>query len=97
MNAFADEVYERTNEMNTQDFEEFKETYEQEINKTLKKEIEIKFEKSPNSRHKYIYEARFGTLVDETNHIVERENIDNVVMGTKGKINNKDITFGSKT
>ncbi len=97
MNAFADEVYENTMEMCKEDFEEFKNAYKRNVDKTLQKEIATMLERSPNPKHTYNYEARFGTLVDETNHIVDRDNIDIVIMGTKGNTNDRDITFGSST
>lgn len=97
MNAFADEVYKNTVEMDAEDFEEFKDAYKRNINRALQKEIAIMLEKSPNPRHTYNYEARFGSLVDETNDVVERDAIDIVIMGTKGKSNTKEITFGSHT
>ena len=36
-------------------------------------------------------------LIVTANHIVERDNIDVVIMGTKGETNRKEITFGSNT
>ncbi|WP_432410110.1 universal stress protein [Rasiella sp. SM2506] len=97
MNAFADEVYENTMEMCKEDFEEFKDAYQRNVDKTLQKEIATMLGRSPNPKHTYTYEARFGTLVDETNHIVDRDNIDIVIMGTKGGTNDNNITFGSNT
>lgn len=97
MNAFADAVYEKTSQMNRDDFEEFKISHQNKVDKLLEKSIVEMREISPNPRHKYDFIACFGNLVDETNEIVEKENIDVVVMGTKGKTNNKNITFGSNT
>jgi nucleotide-binding universal stress UspA family protein len=84
-------------EMDREFFEEFKEKFQEGVERKLQKEIATILEKSPNPRHAYNYEARFGSLVDETNDVVERDNIDIVIMGTKGKTNNEDITFGSNT
>lgn len=95
MNAFADEVYENTKEMDREFFEEFKEKYRTGVERQLQKEVVSMLEISPNPRHQYNFEARFGSLVDETNDIIERDNIDIVIMGTKGSTNNEDVTFGS--
>lgn len=97
MNAFADEVYENTIEMDREDFEEFKNAYQKNVDRALQKEIAEMLEASPNPKHTYNYISRFGSLVDETNKIVEKENIDLIVMGTKGKTNDRNITFGSNT
>ncbi len=97
INAFADEVYENTQEMEREDFEEFKEAYRTSVEKQLQKEVAEMLHISPNPRHNYAFEARFGSLVDETNDVVERDNIDLVIMGTKGKTNRENVTFGSNT
>jgi len=97
MNAFADEVYKNTKEMRREDFEEYKEICQRNIDRKLNKEILEMLKISPNPRHKYNYVSRFGSLVDEANEIVDKESIDVVVMGTKGETNDRSITFGSNT
>lgn len=97
MNAFADAVYKDTKEMDREYFEEYKEKYRTSVERQLQKEIAEMLEKSPNPKHTYNYEARFGTLIDETNEIIERDNTDLVIMGTKGKTDDENVTFGSKT
>jgi nucleotide-binding universal stress UspA family protein len=97
MHAFADEVYENTKEMSRDFFEEFKEQFRTSVDRRLQKEVKVMLEKSPNSRHTYNYKARFGSLIDEINGIIESDNTDLVVMGTKGKSQEKQITFGSNT
>ena len=97
MNAFADDVYANTKEIDREDFEEFKADYQKKVDSALQRKIKEIREISKNIKHTYTYISCFGCLVDETNEIVEKENIDLVVMGTKGKINNRNITFGSNT
>ncbi len=97
MHAFADEVYNNTMEMDREFFEVFKDKYRNSVEAQLQKEVVVMIKKTANPKHTYNFEARFGSLVDETNDIVERDNIDIVVMGTKGKTQNKEITFGSQT
>lgn len=97
MNAFADEVYENTMEMDRDFFEEFKEKYRENVERQLQKEVAEMLAISPNPRHNYNFEARFGSLVDAANGIVDRENIDIVIMGTKGETNDGTKTFGSNT
>jgi nucleotide-binding universal stress UspA family protein len=97
MNAFADDVYENAKEMGREDFEELKQAFQKNIDKALQKEIAEILKISTNPKHTYIYMSRFGSLVDETNEIIEKENIDLVIMGTKGKTDNRNVTFGSNT
>ena len=97
LNAYADEVYENTQEMSQDFFEEYKENVEKATNKALQKTIVEILNMSPNPKHKYDIISKFGSLVDEVNALVDKENIDIVIMGTKGKTNDRDITFGSQT
>ena len=97
MNAYADEVYDNTREMSKEDFEAFKDAYKRNVDRSLQKEVASMLEISPNPRHTYNYRSRFGSLVDEANDMVEEENMDIIVMGTKGKTDDKNITFGSNT
>ncbi|ARV07114.1 universal stress protein [Polaribacter sp. SA4-10] len=52
---------------------------------------------SPNLKHTYKILSANNILVDEAEKVVDEENIDIVVMGTRGKTNDKKLTFGSHT
>lgn len=52
---------------------------------------------SNNPRHSYHKISSNNVLVDEANKIVDEQNIDLIVMGTRGKTNNRKLTFGSHT
>ncbi|TPN87473.1 universal stress protein [Aquimarina algicola] len=52
---------------------------------------------SPNPRHQYKTMAILGNLVDNTNDLVDQENIDILIMGTRGKTDDRKMTFGSNT
>jgi len=52
---------------------------------------------SPNPRHAYHMISANSMLIDETDKIVDEENIDIIVMGTRGKTNDRKLTFGSHT
>lgn len=97
MHAYADEVYANSEKMSRVQFEDFKNSIKDQsdiaLNEVLNKIRQI----SPNPRHKYIMKSSFGSLVDEANDIVDKESIDIVVMGTKGKTGNKKLTYGSNT
>lgn len=97
MNAFADEVYENTKGMNRVFFEEYKQKAEEATERALIKVVAEMLTISSNPKHNYNYVASFGSLVDEVNDLIDKHNVDVVVMGTKGKSNREDITFGSQT
>ncbi len=96
LHTFADQVYEQESKA-TQGLEELKEStlgYSEEQLKKVLHDINLY---APNPKHTYKTLAVFGSLVDEVNTFVNQENIDVVVMGTKGKTNESSITFGSNT
>lgn len=97
IHSFADEVYDNTVNMPRDYFEEFKEKVQINVDARLQKVIAEMLEISPNPRHTYNRLSKFGSIVDVINDFVDSENVDVVVMGTKGKTNNPRITFGSNT
>lgn len=52
---------------------------------------------SPNPRHTYKVVSANNLLLEESDKIVDDENIDIIVMGTRGKTNDEKLTFGSHT
>jgi len=97
VHAFADEVYRQDAAMKRSLFEELKEVTFQNSQKQLNK-IRVAIKRySPNPNHTYKTISAFGSLIDEVNDLVNHENIDVVVMGTRGKTNDRSITFGSNT
>lgn len=52
---------------------------------------------APNPRYTYHTISAYNTLVEEANFIADKHNIDLIVMGTKGKSNQRHIVFGSHT
>ena len=97
LHAYADEVYQQDNIVKRSFLNEIKEdTYQKTVNSLNRVFRDIK-EYSPNPRHKFKQIAAFGTLTDEINDLVNDENIDIVVMGTRGETNDRKITFGSNT
>lgn len=97
LNAFADEVYENTMEMDREFFEEYKDKMESATEQSLQKVVAEMLQISGNPKHSYNYKALFESLVDGVNDLVDKHNADVVVMGTKGKSNREDVTFGSQT
>lgn len=97
LNAFADEVYDEKARLGDAVFEELKESSMEKSKISLEKLKQEVLSFSPNPKHNIHLLSEFGQLVDAVNDLVEKENIDVVVMGTKGKTSDKGLTFGSNT
>lgn len=97
LHAYADEVY-NTEGLLTQDFlDEFKETSRKNTVEELEKTKTEILNLFPNPKHSFHTVPAFGLLIDEVNDIVERENADIIVTATRGKTNDRKMTFGSNT
>ncbi|MRI00728.1 universal stress protein [Kriegella sp. EG-1] len=97
LHAYADEVF-GTYKLNTKEqIEVNKKKIKEQIEKKLAKLIVDITEVPPNPKHSYKGIAVFDALVDAVNEQVNEINIDLVIMGTKGKSNDKKIIFGSHT
>ncbi len=97
LHTFADEVYNEKKSLTAKNFEELKQKTFETTNQALKSFQEQIFQFSPNPKHKIHTIPEFGLLIDSVNDWVEKENIDVVVMGTKGQTASKKLTFGSNT
>lgn len=97
VHAYADEVYRQELDNNRSHLNELKEVTFQKSEEQLKKIQSEIIAYSPNPKHSYTFISAFGTLVDEVNTIINRENMDIVVMGTRGETNDRSTTFGSYT
>jgi len=60
----------------------------------LKSRLENQYE---NPKHIFTVHTAFNTILGEVSETVEAENIDIIVMGTKGATGAKEILFGSNT
>lgn len=97
LHAYADEVYQQDRVVKRSSLDALKEVTYKNSEKQLSKIIKDIFEYSPNPRHKFNSISAFGTLTDEINDLINSENADIVVMGTRGESNDRTITFGSNT
>lgn len=97
LHAYADEVY-NTDGLLTQEFlDEFKETTRKNSDQELEKIKAHISELFPNPRHRFHCISAFGMLIDEVNDLVDRENADIIITSTRGKTNDRKMTFGSNT
>lgn len=97
VHAYADEVYDHQTVTTREVFEELKDTICNKSDTQLSKIKDLLSEISPNPNHVYTFKSIFGSLIDVINDFVEQTNADLVIMGTKGKTNDRKITFGSNT
>jgi len=97
LHAYADEVYNSGALASEDNFKELKlsskENSKSELNTILEKIRKL----SPNPKHVFFTKSAFGSLVDEANDLINKENIDLAVMGTRGKTNERILTFGTNT
>ena len=97
LHAFSDAVYKAKAQLTDATMEDLKQKALEEAQQKLEETKNQILSFSPNPKHQLHTLAEFGLLVDSVNDWVERENIDVVVMGTKGETADKKITFGSNT
>ncbi len=97
VHAYADDVYENTMEMPRAFYEEFKEKVREATDRQLRDVVKEMLETAPNPKHNFDYLSVFGSVVDVVNDLADKEDTDLIVMGTKGKTDDREITFGSQT
>ncbi|MFD1096291.1 universal stress protein [Salegentibacter chungangensis] len=97
VHAYADEVYDQEVILSRELMEELKAKTLERTNKELQLLLDKIKEYSPNPRHSFKAISTFGSLVDGVNHLINKENADVAIMGTRGKTNDRSISFGSNT
>ena len=97
MHAYADEVYQQDKLTKRSQLDLVKEKVSQNSELELKKVLEEIKHHYPNPHHNYRMVSAFGSLIDEVDDLVNQENMDIVVMATRGETNDRSLTFGSNT
>ena len=97
LHAYQQDIYESgvsiTKEILNQVTKSASENSQKELEKTLK----IIKNTASNPKHTYKIISANNILIDEVDTIVDERDIDLIIMGTRGKTNNKKLTFGSHT
>tara|TARA_R110000868_G_scaffold342697_1_gene603593 strand:- start:2051 stop:2905 length:855 start_codon:yes stop_codon:yes gene_type:complete len=97
MHAYQDELYADETLSTRENLENAKGKVSNWSDKKLQTILNVISRISPNPKHTYHVISSNNLLLDEANKIVDNENIDIIVMGTRGKTNDKKLTFGSHT
>ncbi len=97
LHTFSAGLYDDDSLITSDSSESIKDRFNRESSEKVLKIIKKIEKNSANPRHKFFYKIKLGTLVDEINDLSKQENIDLVIMGTKGKSDDRKKTIGSNT
>ncbi|WP_407557458.1 universal stress protein [Winogradskyella sp. 4-2091] len=97
MHAYRNEFYDHDELVSRAVFDDVLLKVKTASENNLKKLLQEVEELTPNPRYTYHSISANNSLVEEANEIAEHKNIDLIVMGTKGKSNERHIIFGSHT
>ncbi len=97
MHAYEDDIYADEDLRSKETIDQVTEIISNRSKLKLESIIKEIRETSPNPRHTYTIVSSNSMLLEEADKIVDEENIDIVVMGTRGKTNDRRLTFGSHT
>lgn len=97
MHVYQKEFYDHDDLVSRDVYDEVLEQVKNESEDNLKDLLKTVNEISPNPRFQYHSISAYNTLVEEASRIVNEKNIDLIVMGTKGKSDDRKIVFGSQT
>ncbi|MFY0714537.1 universal stress protein [Seonamhaeicola sp. NFXS20] len=97
MHTYQDDIYADESKLSQDNLKTVTATARKKSHKKLEKTVETIKSISPNPRHNFNIISSNNLLVDEADKIVDEQNIDVIVMGTKGETDDKILTFGSHT
>jgi nucleotide-binding universal stress UspA family protein len=97
MHAYGDEVYQKASGVSREEIDKVKAEVLKESESMVAELVDRMKKRTSNPKHTFYRVSVFGSLVDEANEYAERENVDIIVMGTRGRTDDRDITFGSNT
>src|SRR5690606_11567195 len=97
MHAYQKEVYDHEDLVSREDFDDVLKRVKAPSEASLDELLKTVKKIAPNPRYTYHSISAYGSLVEEANRIADTKNIDLIVMGTKGKSDDRKIVFGSHT
>jgi len=97
MHAYQDDIYTDKALLTRETLDEVTRILEhrslEQLDTILKKIQEV----TPNPKHSFKLIAANAQIIDEADKIVDDENIDIIIMGTRGATDDRKLTFGSNT
>ena len=97
MHVYQKEFYDHEDLVSREVYDEVLERVKNESEAKLEDLLKTVNEISPNPRFQYHSISAYNSLVGEASRIVNEKDIDLIVMGTKGKSDDRKIIFGSQT
>jgi len=97
MHVYQNEFYDHEELSSREVFNDVLDNIRNESHNNLKELIDTVKKIAPSPRFTYHTISAYNTLIEEANLIADDKNIDLIVMGTKGKSDDRHIAFGSKT
>ena len=97
MHTYQDEIYEDDSLLNRETIDVLTKIISEKSKTQLEDLLNYLSNILPNPKHTYHIISSNNKLLIEADKIVDKENIDVIVMGTRGKRNDRNITFGSHT
>ena len=97
LHAYEDEVYEDEDLLKKETFDVVLKSVSENSQNNLDELIKSIKELFPNPKHQHYSISSYNTLINEADIVSDAKDIDLIVMGTKGKTNNINMTFGSNT
>lgn len=97
MHAYQNEFYNHDELVSRDVFEDVLERIKKQSEDNLQTLLATVKNLAPDRRFTYHLISVYNTLVDAANTIADGKNIDLIVMGTKGKSDERHIVFGSQT
>lgn len=97
MHAYQNEFYDHDELISRQVFDDVLDGVRNKSQSSLDDLLVTVKKIAPNPKYTYHKISAYNTLVEEANLIVDSKDIDLIVMGTKGKSDDRTIVFGSQT
>ena len=97
MHAYRNEFYDHHDLVSREVFDDVLSKVKNESQNNLDNLLTKVKEIAPNPKYTYHIISAYNTLVEEANSLTDQHNMDLIVMGTKGKSNERHIVFGSQT
>jgi nucleotide-binding universal stress UspA family protein len=97
MHAYQNEFYDHDALLSREVFDDVLDGVRKQSQTNLENLLNTVKKIAPNPKFKYHIISAYSTLVEEANLVVDGKNIDLIVMGTKGKSDERHLIFGSQT